>query len=84
MSRWIDADELIKNKKHTADLGGWIGEALYQIKQLAIKYIDSAPSIDICLCGECAYKGEINCPMYYRDRELKPTAFCSYGERSSE
>jgi hypothetical protein len=47
MSKWIDADALIESIKNTADLGGWIGEALYQIKQVAIKYIDSAPSIDI-------------------------------------
>lgn len=45
--RLIDADALIKCIKNTADLGGWIGEALYQIKQVAIKYIDSAPSIVI-------------------------------------
>ena len=46
MSRYIDADALIESIKNTADLGGWIGEALYQIKQVAIKYIDSAPSIE--------------------------------------
>jgi len=51
MSRYIDADALIESIKNTADLGGWIGEALYQIKQVAIKYIDSAPSIDIVRCG---------------------------------
>lgn len=44
--RLIDADALIESIKNTADLGGWIGEALYQIKQVAIKYIDSAPSIE--------------------------------------
>lgn len=56
MSRYIDADALIESIKDTADLGGWIGEALYQIKQTAIKYIDSAPSIDyaddFCSYGE--------------------------------
>lgn len=45
--RLIDADALIESIKNTADLGGWIGEALYQIKQVAIKYINSTPSIDI-------------------------------------
>lgn len=44
--RLIDADALIESIKNTADLGGWIGEALYQIKQVAIKYIDSAPTIE--------------------------------------
>ena len=47
MSRWIDADALIESIKNTADLGGWIGAAVYHIKQVAIKYIDDAPSIDI-------------------------------------
>ena len=43
--RLIDADKLIKNIEYTADLGGWIGAAVYHIKQVAIKYIDDAPSI---------------------------------------
>lgn len=43
--RIIDADKLIENITNTADLGGWIGEALQQIKQVAIKYIDLAPTI---------------------------------------
>ena len=45
MSKWIDADKLIEHITNTADLGGWIGEALQQIKKAAIKYIDLAPSI---------------------------------------
>ena len=49
----IDADKLIEHITNTADLGGWIGEALQQIKQVAIKYINLAPSIDIVRCGEC-------------------------------
>ena len=81
MSRYINADKLIEHITNTADLGGWIGEALQQIKQVAIKYINLAPSINIIRCRKCALKGEINCPMYYRDKELKPTDFCSYGER---
>lgn len=43
--RIIDADTLIKNIKNTADLGGWIGAAVYHIKLVAIKYIEDAPSI---------------------------------------
>ena len=43
--RLIDADKLIETIKNTADLGGWIGAAVYHIKQVAIKYIDDAPSI---------------------------------------
>ena len=43
--RVIDADKLIEHITNTADLGGWIGEALQQIKQVAIKYINLAPTI---------------------------------------
>lgn len=53
--RLIDADKLIEHITNTADLGGWIGEALQQIKQVAIKYIDSAPTIEIIRCGECKH-----------------------------
>ena len=56
--RLIDADKLIEHITNTADLGGWIGEALQQIKQVAIKYINLAPSIDIVRCGECKYCGK--------------------------
>jgi hypothetical protein len=84
--RLIDADKLIKNIKNTADLGGWIGAAVYHIKQVAIKYIDDAPSIDIIHCVECRYKGMEICPMYKLTKAgvLKPYDFCSYGEREGE
>lgn len=84
--RLIDADKLIEHITNTADLGGWIGEALQQIKQVAIKYINLAPSIDIVSCVECRYKGMEICPMYKLTKAgvLKPYDFCSYGERSSE
>ena len=62
--RIIDADALIESIKNTADLGGWIGAAVYHIKQVAIKYIDDAPSIDIVRCKECKYKDMELCPMY--------------------
>lgn len=84
--RLIDADRLIERITNTADLGGWIGEALQQIKHVAIKYINLAPSIDIVRCVECRYKGMEICPMYKLTKAgvLKPYDFCSYGERSSE
>lgn len=44
--RLIDADALIESVCHTADLGGWIGDTLRQIKRLAVRYINSAPTID--------------------------------------
>lgn len=82
--RLIDADKLIEHITNTADLGGWIGEALQQIKQVAIKYINLAPSIGIVRCVECRYKGMEICPMYKLTKAgvLKPYDFCSYGERS--
>ena len=89
MSRYIDADALIESIKNTADLGGWIGEALYQIKQVAIKYIDSAPSIDIVLCKECKYYndedyGEPTRWCEWHESVVYPDDFCSYGEREGE
>ena len=84
--RLIDADALIESIKNTADLGGWIGEALYQIKQVAIKYIGSAPSIDIVRCKDCKHwvynfngcaRNPCTDPWYATD-------FCNYGERESE
>ena len=91
MSKWIDADALIESIKNTADLGGWIGEALYQIKQVAIKYIDSAPSIDIVRCAECKYKQQCHKAVEHTTRDAtsvtiayRPIDFCSYGEREGE
>lgn len=92
MSKWIDADavestlqemEMITAMSHIEfgeedDDIGEISMPMFTVRNI----MKTAPSIDLVRCGECAYKGEINCPMYYRDRELKPTDFCSYGERS--
>ena len=87
--RLIGADALMESIKNTADLGGWIGEALYQIKQVAIKYIDSAPSIDIVRCKECKHRtycyGDV---LWTNKRQTvdihKTVDFCSYGEREGE
>ena len=86
MSRYIDADALIESIKNTADLGGWIGEALYQIKQVAIKYIDSAPSIDIVRCKECRHwhkwsDWEMFCGHFDGGIGSDANDYCSYGER---
>ena len=94
--RIIDADALIESIKNTADLGGWIGETLYQIKQVAVKYIDSAPSIDIVFCKECKHYAEhnelyINAPTNCVKHStinhyvaVNADDFCSYGEREGE
>ena len=90
MGKWIDADALIESIKNTADLGGWIGEALYQIKQVAIKYIDSAPSIDIVRCKECKWQSVITDEeegtYYMCGIWTMPTdedVFCSHGVRKT-
>ena len=93
MSRWIDADVLIESIKNTADLGGWIGAAVYHIKQVAIKYIDDAPSIDIVRCGECKWwidnltendddEAYDSCRWDWSRKIPTADDFCSYGERS--
>ena len=89
MSRYIDADSLIESICHTADLGGWIGDTLRNIKRLAVRYIDDASSIDIVRCRECRHRNE-RCGMgEHRWCEIlnmstTPDDFCSYGERKSE
>ena len=86
MSRWINADVLIESIKNTADLGGWIGAAVYHIKQVAIKYIDDAPSIDIVRCQDCKY-WVYNFNGCSRNPCTEPwyaTDFCNYGEREGE
>ena len=45
--------------------------------------IENAPTIeqpDIVRCKDCTYRGEINCPMYYKRAELTDDDFCSFGE----
>jgi len=89
--RLIDADKLIQSICNTADLGGWIGDTLRQIKRLAVRYINSAPSIDIVRCQECKYKSVCNHSVQHTTHELtsvtigyKSVDFCSYGEREGE
>ena len=88
MSRYTNTDALIKAIRYTADLGGWIGEAVLQIKRVAIKYIENAPSIDIVRCGECKHwKSTVQMPNGTEVKCLygrKADDFCSYGSRSEK
>lgn len=97
MSRYIDADALIEHITNTADLGGWIGEALQQIKKVAIKYINLAPTIDIVRCKECRFSvnvitswsanGEnkrVERLCKVNSHNVNDNDFCSYGEREGE
>lgn len=90
MSRYIDADKLIQSICNTADLGGWVGDTLRNIKRLAVRYINSTPSIDIVRCSECKYNSICNRGVQHTTRDMssvtigyKSVDFCSYGERKA-
>lgn len=93
--RLIDADRLKDSIMLTCDLGGWIGETLLQIKKVAVKYIENAPTIDaepVVRCSECKYVGHDATTFLVCDRKgmgLKPfhvyhDDYCSYGERRED
>lgn len=66
--RLIDADRLKDSIMFTCDLGGWIGDTLLQIKKLAVKYIENAPTIDaveVVRCKDCKHRYGDECPMRY-------------------
>lgn len=85
--RLIDADALIESVCHTADLGGWIGDTLRNIKRLAVRYINSAPTIDaveVVRCRDCKhFAGE----GFYCAQNILPMFdhfYCYYADRKTE
>lgn len=36
---------------------------------------------EIVRCKDCTYRGEINCPQYYRRTELSDNYFCADGRK---
>ena len=90
--RLIDADALIESICHTADLGGWIGDTLRNIKRLAVRYINETPSIDIVRCKECVKANTKDCSHSYWDDDWGVWRigykgddwFCADGEREGE
>ena len=74
MSRWIDAEWLIKESMPLSfSVQKWVNEV----------QIMTAPSIDLVRCGECIRweNGRVdfsNCELM---GIVKPNDFCSYGER---
>ena len=76
MSRYIDADALIKEiKQDIADNGLTERFVYYRIEE--------APSIDIVRCKECRwYKDFDGC--FFSTAEVDEDDFCSYGERKGE
>lgn len=93
--RLIDADRLKDSIMFTCDLGGWIGETLLQIKKVAVKYIENAPTIDaveVVRCRDCKWSdwyktlnGEHRCYcMEHGSRGHVDDDYCSYGECREE
>ena len=39
-----------------------------------------SPERELVRCKDCTYRGEINCPQYYRRTELSDDYFCADGE----
>lgn len=90
--RLIDADRLKDSIMFTCDLGGWIGETLLQIKKLAVKYIENAPTIDaveVVRCRNCKNwqeweNGTGSCHRSengYNWLGVDATDYCSFGVR---
>ena len=82
MSRYIDADALIKQIE--ADSKG--NEGQYGDEWLFMGTIENAPSIDIVRCQDCKY-WVYNFNGCARNPCTEPwyaTDFCNYGEREGE
>lgn len=87
--RLIDADELIESVCHTADLGGWIGDTLRTIKRLAVRYINSTPTVDaveVVRCRDCRWSepnefDDYDCRCHIPIFRVNADGFCSCGER---
>ena len=89
--RLIDADRLKDSIMFTCDLGGWIGEMLLQIKKVAVKYIENAPTIDaveVVRCEDCKKQAYCHGTVAKTKRHAdfveywsEPIEWCSKGER---
>ena len=81
MSRYIDADALIKQLKSSSAYND------YEWSMYAdgfIEDIDTAPSIDIVRCKECKYEKRCTTNVHFiadNGLDVIPVHFCSYGER---
>lgn len=76
MSRYIDADKIDIRAREGYNLDG----VLYLPYRDIRKSLDSAPSIDIVHCKECAYRNNRKkCPMRVFTGD---NGFCSCGERN--
>lgn len=85
MSRYIDADALIKALRLEYPMMPMFKESQkeWEIKtegyRKAEEVIKDAPSIDIVRCRECRHREEYPCKVYHDD-----DWFCADGEREGE
>ena len=84
MSRWIDADKVLKELHLNHK------DVIYIDKRDTAKRIEKIKGIDIVRCEECKHRyndGWIEprwtCD-YLKDMRLKDDDFCSYGEREDK
>lgn len=79
MSKWIDADALMKRVEDSNKSAGLHLEDLRKIR----RWINTAPSIDIVRCQDCKY-WVYNFNGCSRNPCTEPwyaTDFCNYGEK---
>ena len=92
MSRYIDADALIKETWYVEIVGETIDDISEQIIRQCKRIVSDAPTIDavsVVRCEECKYWNTKGCRdgvgecewAYYM---TEPNDFCSHGERSGE
>ena len=82
MSRYIDADALMKRVEYSKKSAGLHLEDLRKIR----RWIKTAPSIDIVRCQDCKH-WVYNFNGCKRNPCTEPwyaTDFCNYGEREGE
>ena len=60
--------------KHLEDIAQWSDDAITMLKEQET----------VVRCKDCTYRGEINCPQYYRRTELSDDYFCADGKRKEE
>ena len=83
MSRYIDADALIKDTWFVLIKGENIDDIAEQIIRQCKRIVKDAPSIDIVRCRECKHykQSESFCEKGNGLWQAGDECFCSYGER---
>lgn len=86
MSRYIDADALIKDTWFVLIKGENIDDIAEQIIRQCKRIVKDAPSIDIVRCKECKWgkpysDKQLECDALGLGGLKSPDDFCSYGER---